>query len=383
MGASDAGAAGPSGEAGNTCLRPWSRWEDLAGKEFEFKLIASKAMKLSRRRFVASTALAVAGATALPAGRGAERAPRTKAGERPLIVSTWDFGRAANDAALQVLLAGGTILDAVEQGIWVTESAGNPSVGLSGGPNAAGVVQLDACIMSGPGHRAGSVAALEGIRHPISAARRVMEKTPHVMLVGEGARMFALEEGLESVDPHSEERYEAWRQKRAATKRPAPLPAANRKNHDTIALLVLAADGNLAGGCSTSGLSGKLPGRVGDSPIIGSGLYVDNDVGAAGATGLGENIMRYCGSFLVVEFMRRGLPPDEACRETIRRIARQDPKGFDLSINFVALDKHGRSGAAGTGAGFPFAVTTRTRSLVLPSLAVGPRTPAAGGAKRQ
>ena len=207
-------------------------------------------------------------------------------GERPLIVSTWPFGKPANETALKTLLGGGTVLDAVEQGIWVTESdRGNRSVGLSGMPNAAGVVQLDACIMSGPKHQAGSVAALEGIVHPISAARRVMEKTPHVMLVGEGARMFALEEGLESVDNNTTERYDAWQKKRAAAKPDTRTPEKNPGNHDTIALLVLGADGNIAGGCSTSGWGGKLPGRVGDSPIIGSGLYVDNDVGAAGATG--------------------------------------------------------------------------------------------------
>ena len=300
-------------------------------------------------------------AATLPPARAAEATE--KEGETPLIVSTWAFGKASNDAALKVLLKGGSILDAVEQGIWVTESAGDSSVGLSGTPNAAGVVQLDACIMSGPGQKAGSVAAIEGIRHPISAARRVMEKTPHVMLVGEGARMFALEEGLESVEVNSRDRYEAWQKQRAA-RRPKP-PAIKPENHDTLALLVLGADGNLAGGCSTSGLGGKLPGRVGDSPIIGSGLYVDNAVGAAGATGLGENVMRYCASFLIVEYMRQGLHPHEACVETIRRIAKVDPKGMNLSINFVALDKHGRYGAAGTDGGFQYSVTTPSRSRVL------------------
>ncbi|MHB8522357.1 MAG: N(4)-(beta-N-acetylglucosaminyl)-L-asparaginase [Limisphaerales bacterium] len=325
-------------------------------------------MNLSRRTFVTRTVLAMASGAALPAGRSAEQRGEPKPGEMPLIVSTWGFGKPANEVALKVLLQDGALLDAVEQGIRLTESdQANPSVGLRGTPNAAGVVQLDACIMSGLGHRAGSVAALEGIRHPISAARRVMEKTPHVMLVGEGARMFALEEGLESVAADTRELYETWRQKRAAQKRPSAASKPRDKNHDTLALLILGSDGNIAGGCSTSGLGGKLPGRVGDSPIIGSGLYVDNEVGAAGATGLGENVMRYCGSFLVVEYMRQGLPPEEACLETIRRIARQDPKGVDLSINFVALDKHGRYGAAGTGQGFEYSVTTRTSSRILKS----------------
>ena len=300
---------------------------------------------LPRREFLTRAALALAAGAALPSALGADN-DHSAAGERLLIVSTWDFGKASNDAALKVLLGGGTILDAVEQGIWVTESAGLSTVGLSGTPNAAGVVQLDACIMSGAGHTAGSVAALEGIRHPISAARRVMEKTPHVMLVGEGARLFALEEGLESIETHAAERYEAWNNQRAKLKAAAKDPQATPKNHDTLALLVLGADGNLAGGCSTSGLGHKLPGRVGDSPIIGSGLYVDDEVGAAGATGLGENVMRFCGSFLMVEYMRQGLPPQAACEEAIRRIVKQERPGKQLSLNFVALDKQGRHGAA-------------------------------------
>ena len=312
--------------------------------------------------------MGVLGATAAAAGQGAE--PSVEKDEAPLIVSTWAFGKASNDMALKVLLQRGSILDAVEQGIWVTESdTTNRSVGLSGNPNAAGVVQLDACIMLGPGHKAGSVAAIEGIRHPISAARRVMEKTPHVMLVGEGARMFALEERLESVEVNSRELYDKWQKQRAAARSG---PAGKKpENHDTLALLVLGADGNIAGGCSTSGLSGKLPGRVGDSPIIGSGLYVDNDVGAAGATGLGENVMRYCASFLIVEFMRQGMLPHEACLEAIRRIMRIEPKGAALSINFVALDKHGRYGAAGTDRGFEYAVTTQSGSQVLANPALG------------
>ena len=316
-------------------------------------------MKISRRQFVGGTTLGLLGSSSLI---GAEVDAVVERADPPLIVSTWDFGKQANDVGLKILLQGGTILDAVEQGIGTTESSGNGSVGLSGGPNAAGVVQLDACIMFGPGHKAGSVAGIEGIKHPISAARRVMEKTRHVMLVGEGARMFALEQGLESVEVNTRERYEAWQKKNAAA---ATAPKVDKKNHDTIALLVLGTDGNIAGGCSTSGLGGKLPGRVGDSPIIGSGLYVDNEVGAAGATGLGENVMRYCGSFMVVEFMRQGLSPTEACRQTIRRIASQDPLGFNLSVNFVALDKRGRFGAAGTDHGFRYSVTSQASSRVL------------------
>ena len=318
-------------------------------------------MNISRREFVGHTTAGLLAAGVLSEGREAQAGPGRN--EVPLIVSTWPFGKASNDAALKILTAGGAPLDAVEQGIWVTESdAKNRSVGLSGAPNAAGVVQLDSCIMSGPGHKAGSVAGIEGIKHPISAARRVMEKTTHVLLVGEGARMFALEQGLESVEIDSQKRNEAWMKERAA-KHAAKPPGPG--NHDTIALLILAADGNVYGGCSTSGLAGKLPGRVGDSPIIGSGLYVDNDVGAAGSTGVGENVMRYCATFLIVELMRQGMSPEQACTEVIRRIARIDPKGFKTDINFIALDKQGRFGAAGTSKGFKYSVTTPAESRVL------------------
>jgi N4-(beta-N-acetylglucosaminyl)-L-asparaginase len=334
---------------------------------------------MKRRDFLKSSlaASSLGGMASMVCGEVTGLAPG-EAGEKPVLVSTWEFGKPANEAALEVLARSGTILDAVEQGIWVVESGpSNQSVGLSGIPNAAGVVQLDAAMMSGVGHRAGSVAALEGIRHPISAARRVMEKTAHVMLVGEGARMFALEEGLESVTIDSQARYEAWREKRAAERQGrGRKPAAN---HDTLALLVLGKDGSLAGGCSTSGLGGKLPGRVGDSPIIGGGLYVDNDVGAAGATGLGENIMRYCGSFMVVEYMRQGFSPEEACLETIRRICRREPEGKSLKINFIALDKQGRYGAASSDSGFPFAVATASSSRVLTSAGLGSARRIEGG----
>jgi isoaspartyl peptidase/L-asparaginase-like protein (Ntn-hydrolase superfamily) len=283
--------------------------------------------------------------------------------QRPLIISTWPFGKAANDRALEVMQQGGSTLDAVEQGIRVTEDSGNLSVGLSGKPNAAGYAQLDASIMHGPGHQAGSVAALEGIVHPISAARRVMEKTPHVMLAGAGARAFALKEGLQSISvEENAARNEAWWNQRQPT---AVNPReVNVDNHDTITLLVLGPDGTLSGGCSTSGLADKLPGRVGDSPIIGGGLYVDNEVGAAGATGLGENVMRYCATFLIVELMRGGMDPTSACKAVISRIRAKEPAGRDLAINFIALDKHGRYGAAGTG-NFPHAVTYPGYSEVL------------------
>lgn len=338
----------------------------------------------SRREFLAQAVSAtVVARTLTGTAAGADaRAVLSQPQPGPLVVSTWPFGKPSNERTLQILKEGGTPLDAVEQGIRLTESdLGNPSVGLGGIPNAEGIVQLDACIMSGPGHRAGSVAAVTGFQHPISIARRVMETTKHVMLVGEGAMRFAADHGFEKGPEVTEGQREAWKKWKADQTKPAtggsrpPAP-----NHDTIALILLAPDGNIYGGCSTSGWGYKLPGRVGDSPIIGGGLYVDNEVGAAGATGIGENVMRYCGSFLIVELMRQGRHPQEACIEAIQRIARIDPKGFDLSINFIALDKQGRYGAAGTGTGFQYSVANRQFSRVeqSPGLTAAPIGPVGG-----
>ena len=313
----------------------------------------------TRRDFLKHT---TAAAATFSAGCASPQSSAHLAKRGPLIVSTWGFGKPANELALKVLQGGGSALDAVEQGVRLVETSGNTSVGLSGKPNAAGVVQLDACIMNGPEHQAGSVAGVEGVVHPISAARLVMEKTPHVMLVGAGAHWFAEQNGLEVRDGQADKaNYREWLTRQ---KRPTPGKGDKPENHDTIAQIILDADGNIAGGCSTSGWSGKVPGRVGDSPIIGGGVYVDNEVGAAGATGLGENVMRYCASYQVVENMRHGMSPTEACAEAIRRIARTDPQGMDLAINFIAIDKHGEFGAAGTQANFPYSVTTPTFSEV-------------------
>jgi len=313
----------------------------------------------TRRDFLKHT---TAAAATFSAGCASPQSSAHLAKRGPLIVSTWGFGKPANEVALKTLQGGGSALDAVEQGVRLVETSGNTSVGLSGKPNAAGVVQLDACIMNGPGHQAGSVAGVEGVVHPISAARLVMEKTPHVMLVGAGAHWFAEQNGLEVRDGQADKaNYREWLTRQ---KRPTPGKGDKPENHDTIAQIILDAGGNIAGGCSTSGWSGKVPGRVGDSPIIGGGVYVDNEVGAAGATGLGENVMRYCASYQVVENMRHGMSPTEACAEAIRRIARTDPQGMDLAINFIAIDKQGEFGAAGTQANFPYSVTTPTFSEV-------------------
>jgi N4-(beta-N-acetylglucosaminyl)-L-asparaginase len=300
------------------------------------------------------------------------QAMHSKTTDGPVLIATWPFGQQATDLALQTLEQGGDSLDAIEQGIRLIEHLGSDgSVGLAGRPNAAGYSQLDACIMSGPDHGAGSVAALEGIKHPISAARLVMEKNPHVMLVGEGARWFALEHGLESIDVSDLPAKKLdWEQARLSG---APAPSPGERGHDTIGVLLRDTDGNLYGGCSTSGAGGKTPGRVGDSPILGSGLYVDNAVGAAAGTGLGENIMRYSATALIVELMRQGLTPQAACEEMVHRIAATDPLGYDLSICFIAVNKQGQTGAACSNDTFPFAITTRQESVVHRINAVTPR----------
>ena len=313
----------------------------------------------TRRDFLKHT---TAAAATLSAGCASPQSNDHLTKRGPLIVSTWGFGKPANELALKVLQGGGSALDAVEQGVRLVETSGNASVGLSGKPNAAGVVQLDACIMNGPGHQAGSVAGVEGVVHPISAARLVMEKTPHVMLVGAGAHWFAEQNGLEMRNSQADKaNYREWL---ARQKRLTPGKGDKPENHDTIALIILDADGNIAGGCSTSGWSGKVPGRVGDSPIIGGGVYVDNEVGAAGATGLGENVMRYCASYQVVENMRHGMEPAEAVKDVLQRIVKQtvdprllDKKGRpDFEVVLYALRKDGKHAAGSIYKGRKYAV---------------------------
>jgi len=270
----------------------------------------------------------------------------------PLVISTWDFGLNANAEAWKLLSRDGKSLDAVEAGIRVIEAdADNMSVGIGGLPDRDGIVTLDACIMDENG-RAGSVTFLRDIVHPISVARLVMEKTPHVMLSGDGALQFALENRFERQNLLTDKARKAWEEWKVKSHYQ---PVINIENHDTVGLLAMDQDGDISGGCSTSGLAFKMHGRVGDSPIIGAGLFVDNEVGAAVATGLGELVMRTLSSFLVVELIRNGATPQQACQEAIQRIVKKNPDFKDYQVGIIALNKIGETGAYALQAGFRYA----------------------------
>lgn len=277
-----------------------------------------------------------------------ERSPKG-----PLVISTWEHGLAANVAAWKILSSGGNALDAVEQGVRVSESDPEvTSVGYGGAPDRDGRVTLDACIMNANGD-CGSVAFLEHIMNPISVARMVMEKTPHVMLVGEGALKFALDQGFKKENLLTEKAEADWKE---WLKTSQYKPIINIENHDTIGMLAMDSNRNISGACTTSGLGYKMNGRVGDSPIIGAGLYVDNAVGGACATGLGETVIRQCGSFLIVELMRQGMDPTEACKTAINRIVKHEKNVQDLQVGFLAINKDGKVGSYAIHHGFNYAL---------------------------
>lgn len=282
----------------------------------------------------------------------------------PIVLSTWDHGMAANAKAWDVLAAGGSVLDAVEQGVMVTESDfSNRSVGLGGRPDRDGHVTLDACIQDHDG-RAGSVAFVQEFEHPISIARAVMEKTPHVMLVGNGAERWALENGFSRNEMKLPEVEAEWRE---WAKTSNYQPVANIENHDTIGLVAMDANGRLAGSCTTSGMAYKIHGRVGDSPIIGAGLFVDGDAGGACATGVGELAIRTAGSHTVVELMRQGRTPEEACHEVVLRVQRKHKELADMQIGFLAIRADGAFGGWGLRKGFSYALRTTDRNELVPA----------------
>lgn len=287
---------------------------------------------------------------------------------KPIVLSTWNFGLKANEEAWKVLSTGGKSLDAVEKGVKIIEADPDErSVGYGGRPDRDGHVTLDACIMD-EFSNIGAVLCMEHIMHPISVARAVMEKTPHVMLAGDGALQFALEQGFEKINLLTEESKKEWEE---WLKTSEYKPIANIENHDTIGMIALDEHGNLSGACTTSGMAFKMHGRIGDSPIIGAGLFVDNEVGAATATGHGEEVVRVVGSHLVVELMRNGLSPQEACEEAVTRIKKKfELRKMDMKetqIGFIALNKYGEHGAFCLQKGFNYAVKDNTRNELLDS----------------
>jgi N4-(beta-N-acetylglucosaminyl)-L-asparaginase len=322
-------------------------------------------MMTSRRQFLQSSLLAT-GALALPRTMLAgDTVSRRAAGGR--VVSTWDFGVGANAAAWPVLAGSGAALDAVEAGArWAESDLCNSTVGHCGYPDRDGVLTLDASIMNGDGS-CGGVGAIEDIEHPVSVARAVMEKTPHVLLVADGAQEFAVSQGFAKKPLLTDDARKAWREwlktseyKPKMNVERTGIPG-DEHNHDTLGILALDAHGKLAGACTTSGMAWKMHGRVGDSPIIGAGLYADNEVGAATASGVGEEMIRNSASFLVVELMRQGRTPREACRGVIERVVQKRPAASkNLQVCFLAINKLGEVGAYALHPGFVYAMHDAT-----------------------
>ncbi len=313
----------------------------------------------NRRDFIKKTALGTIGlSTMYSCKESSEGEKRTSVPtpKTPVVISTWNHGLPANQETWNQLKKGASTLDAIEAGMKIPEADPDiRSVGYGGYPDREGKVTLDACIMD---HNSdcGSVSYLQGIKHPISVAKKVLEKTPHVMLSGAGALQFALSEGFKEenlLTPASEKDWKKWLEESKYK------PVINIENHDTISMLVLDEAGNLSGGCTTSGAAWKMHGRVGDSPIIGAGLFLDNEVGAAAATGLGEAVIRTAGSAMVVELMRQGKSPYEACKEIVERIYNKHKNHQDmpyLQVGFIALDKDGNYGAYSLRSGFNYAI---------------------------
>jgi N4-(beta-N-acetylglucosaminyl)-L-asparaginase len=299
----------------------------------------------------------------------------------PIVISTWEAGLNANKGAWQILGKGGRALDAVEAGVMVTEGEQSCCVGLGANPDREGIVTLDACIMDEHAN-CGSVAFLERIKHPISVARRVMEKTPHVMLVGSGAQQFAVAEGFpleeQKLSEDAKKAYEEWLKKSEYkpvinienSKGQGTFAAAQLKsgewNHDTIGMVAMDTNGNLSGSCTTSGMGFKMRGRLGDSPIIGAGLFVDNEVGAVTATGQGEDVIRISGSHTVVELMRQGLSPEAACKKAVERIIKiKGDKAKEIQVGFIAINKKGEIGAYCIQKGFNYAVKSNREEKLI------------------
>ena len=339
---------------------------------------------INRRKFIqasAFTGLATAMGDRVSAeGTGAQAGVKGK----PIVISTWAPNVKANAAAWEILGKGGRALDAVVKGVQVPEAdPTDNSVGYGGFPDRDGKVTLDSCVMDEKGN-CGSVMAIEHIMHPVLVARLVMEKTPHVQLVGDGALQFALEQGFKKENLLTDASEKAWKEwlKRSEydpmrsvkelekkmekeKKDDYPWPVA-LLNHDTIGMVAMDTNGNLGGACTTSGMAFKMHGRVGDSPIIGAGLFVDNEVGAASATGVGEEVVKICGAHTIIEAMRRGLTPEAACKEAIRRIVKNNgAKAKDVQVGFLAINNKGQHGGFAVQKNFSYGVTTKEGTKVV------------------
>jgi len=309
---------------------------------------------MKRRKFLNTSIIAGAGVATGAAAlsctetKGVERKERgnsafAKAQQQPspIAICTWGFA-AATEKAGQLLPEGASALDAIIAGVAVEEeNLENTTVGIGATPDREGNVTLDACVMNPEGD-CGAVLAVENIVHVAALARKVMEDTPHVILVGKGAEEFGYTQGFKKENLLTEEREKAWKE---WLKTSDYKPEINIENHDTIGMLAIDASGDIAGVCTTSGLGYKMKGRVGDSPIIGSGLFIDNEVGGAVATGMGEEVLKTVGSFLIVELMRSGKSPQAACEEAINRITKKGSRYNDFQIAYIAINKAGETGS--------------------------------------
>lgn len=319
---------------------------------------------MKRRKFIRNTGLTGLALTSSPSVISAQLMQTMKMTQNyPVAVATWNFQNATKLAG-SMLEIGASALDAVEKGVMVEEAnLKNTTVGNGGAPDRDGNVTLDACIMA-PDGNAGSVVYLKEIEHPVSVARKVMEETPHVMLAGEGALQFAIQQGFKRKNLLTEDSEKAWKE---WLEHKEYKPIINIENHDTIGMLCMDKNGDIAGACTTSGLSYKMNGRVGDSPIIGSGLFLDNEVGGAVGTGMGEAIMKSVGSFLIVELMRQGKSPQEACEEAVMRTVRKVSNYKDFQVAYVAMNKNGEIGSYCIHKGFSFAKFYKGESSDNPS----------------
>ncbi len=332
---------------------------------------------LNRRKFLQLSTLTV------PLLSAKNILTNNNAQTKPIVICTWETYKEANTAAWRILSVNGRALDAVEAGARHIEGTIDCCVGLGGNPDRDGIVTLDSCIMDEHAN-CGAVGGLEQILHPVSVARKIMETTPHIMLVGQGAQQFAVENGFtkepQKLSPEADETYKKWLKK---SEYKPEINIENKKgngpfapsffddgspNHDTVGIVALDASGNMSGAVTTSGMAFKIHGRVGDSPIIGAGLFVDNEVGAATSTGVGEEVIRICGTHLVVEYMRQGYSPETACRKAIERIVNRNiKKAKTLQVGFLALNTKGQYGAYAIQKGFVFCVKSNEEEKIYPS----------------